>query len=235
MDNGNGKGKGKASELDGLFDNSNFDLLQALENVDRFHAEGPEADNIAHLRTLAMLTATKGDALKGVGPHDTEKKEANTGGDPGISGEGNMGSDAGEGRKMHNSFNTTTTESFGHIYHRDGRPVPPPSGGPSARFSHHRHHSSGALADISEVTENRDAKHQAATVEDVPDASAPHLLLLMSGGSAHIRECGTPKSCTTAGGTATQAGDCRTQEAEAAWPGKRDTTGRGESTRFPWV
>lgn len=172
------KGKGKATneELDALFDNSKFDLLQALENVDRFRAEGPEADNIAHMRTLAMLSATTGGALNNF--NVPQQKDANSSGE--NSGEaGEAGGDVdttgetGDKRRMHNSFNTTTTESFGHIYHRDGRPVPPPNAGPSGRFSHHRHHSSGgALADISEATESRDAKHQVTTVEDVPDVSS---------------------------------------------------------------
>lgn len=162
--------KGKGKELDELFDNSKFDLLQALENVDRFRAEGPEADNVAHMRTLAMLSAATGGALNTL----NGEKDANTSGE--ASGEnadsGEVNTSAEDKRRMHNSFNTTTTESFGHIYHRDGRPVPPPIGGPSGRFSHHRHHSSGgALADISEATESRDAKHQVTTVEDVPDVS----------------------------------------------------------------
>lgn len=161
------KGKGKADELGELFDHSKFDLLQALENVDRFRAEGPEADNVAHMKTLAMLSAATGGALNST--NYAGQKEANTTENVEV----NTSGETGDKRKMHSSFNTTTTDkSFGHLYHRDGHPVPPPNGGPSGRFSHHRHHSSGgALADISEATESRDAKHHAATVEDVPDVS----------------------------------------------------------------
>lgn len=173
--NGNGrdKGKGKADELAELVDNSQFDLLQALENVDRFRAEGPAADNAAHMRTLAMLSAATGGALKGGHPGTPghQLKEANTSGENG-SGELNTSAETGEKRKMHNSFNTTTTESFGHLHHLNGQPVPAPTVGPSGRFTHHRHQSSaGALPDISEATESRDARHHMTTVEDVPDVS----------------------------------------------------------------
>lgn len=239
------KGKGKATneELDALFDNSKFDLLQALENVDRFRAEGPGADNIAHMRTLAMLSAATGGALNNF--NVPEQKDANTSGEnSGDAGEAGGDADTlgetGDKRRMHNSFHTTTTESFGHIYHRDGRPVPPPNAGPSGRFSHHRHHSSGgALADISEATESRDAKHQVTTVEDVPDVSSltpskltPGRPALSAGatrrsGSRRTGQRRSASSSSAAGGHRTSApSQPRGARAQDTRPRARDSASR---------
>lgn len=178
---------GKVGEL---FDNTEFDILEALEKVDRYRSRGPEEDHIAHTHTLAMLDATpdmaKSDRLARdvptqapvddgcqEGPYRVPcgPNEANVSGDLDTAGEPNT---SGEAKKnLHQSFNTTTTESFGHIYHRNGCPVPPPPTGPSQRFPHRRQNSGEALANISEAAESKSEARDArsAMVEDVPDVS----------------------------------------------------------------